>query len=86
MLGGRSSLRGCDMARHLLSPEHVQGSEGHDAEAPDIHHQLCQRLSALCSKVEKKGRTKGEVDAVIRWLTGYDQADLDTLLEGDRDF
>ncbi len=38
------------------------------------------------AKVEKKGRTKGEVDAVIRWLTGYDQADLDTLLEGDTDF
>ncbi|NLK75803.1 MAG: DUF2200 domain-containing protein, partial [Clostridiales bacterium] len=24
-------------------------------------------------KVEKKGRTKDEVDEIIRWLTGYSQ-------------
>ena len=29
------------------------------------------------AKVEKKGRTKDELDAVIRWLTGYDQSELD---------
>ena len=29
------------------------------------------------AKVEKKGRTRDELDAVIRWLTGYDQAELD---------
>ena len=28
------------------------------------------------AKVEKKGRTKGELDAVIRWLTGYDDSEL----------
>ena len=28
------------------------------------------------AKVEKKGRTKGELDAVIEWLTGYDNAEL----------
>jgi hypothetical protein len=28
------------------------------------------------TKVEKKGRTTGELDQVIRWLTGYDQSDL----------
>ena len=28
------------------------------------------------AKVEKKGRTKGELDAVIRWLTGYDESEL----------
>jgi hypothetical protein len=27
-------------------------------------------------KVEKKGRTKDELDTVIRWLTGYDDAGL----------
>lgn len=27
-------------------------------------------------KVERKGRTKDEVDQVISWLTGYDQAGL----------
>ena len=28
------------------------------------------------AKVEKKGRTKDELDAVIRWLTGYDEPEL----------
>jgi hypothetical protein len=29
------------------------------------------------AKVERKGRTRDELDAVIRWLTGYDQSALD---------
>ncbi len=29
------------------------------------------------AKVEKKGRTKAELDEVIEWLTGFDEADLD---------
>lgn len=29
------------------------------------------------AKVEKKGRTKAELDEVIRWLTGYAQKGLD---------
>ena len=28
------------------------------------------------AKAEKKGRTRDEVDQVIRWLTGYDEATL----------
>src|SRR6187402_2318033 len=28
-------------------------------------------------KVEKKGRTKHELDTVITWLTGYDERELD---------
>ena len=28
------------------------------------------------AKVEKKGRTKAELDEVIRWLTGFDDAEL----------
>jgi hypothetical protein len=28
------------------------------------------------AKVEKKGRTKDELDAVICWLTGYDDSEL----------
>ena len=28
------------------------------------------------TKAERKGRTKGEVDEVIRWLTGFDDAEL----------
>lgn len=32
------------------------------------------------TKVEKKGRTKDELDQVIRWLTGYDEAALEERL------
>jgi hypothetical protein len=38
------------------------------------------------AKAEKKGRTKSEVDEIIRWLTGYSQEDLDTLLDDGTDF
>lgn len=38
------------------------------------------------AKAEKKGRMKGEVDEIIRWLTGYGQAELDALLEDGTDF
>lgn len=35
------------------------------------------------TKVEKKGRTRDELDEVIRWLTGFDQASLERhLAEG----
>jgi hypothetical protein len=33
------------------------------------------------AKAEKKGRTKGEVDQIILWLTGYGQTELETQLE-----
>jgi hypothetical protein len=33
----------------------------------------------LVNKATKKGRTKAEVDEVIRWLTGYSQEELDGL-------
>lgn len=37
------------------------------------------------AKAEKKGRTKAEVDEVIRWLTGYSQEQLEAQLERDAD-
>ena len=36
-------------------------------------------------KAEKKGRTKAEVDEIIRWLTGYDQKGLEEQLETQAD-
>ncbi|MFN9951485.1 MAG: DUF2200 family protein, partial [bacterium] len=38
------------------------------------------------AKAGKKGRTKSEVDAVILWLTGYAQADLERHLDAGTDF
>lgn len=38
------------------------------------------------AKAERKGRTKAEVDEIIRWLTGYSDAALGALLAGKTDF
>lgn len=38
------------------------------------------------AKAEKKGRTKSEVDEIIRWLTGYSQSELEAQLENRTDF
>ena len=38
------------------------------------------------AKAEKKGRTKAEVDAVICWLTGYTQRQLEAQLKKQTDF
>jgi hypothetical protein len=37
-------------------------------------------------KAEKKGRTKAEVDEILRWLTGYTQAGLEKQIERQTDF
>ncbi len=37
-------------------------------------------------KVERKGRTKAEVDAIVQWLTGYDEQGIQSQLDGDADF
>ena len=33
------------------------------------------------AKAEKKGRTKAEVDEIVRWLTGYSQQGLEAQIE-----
>lgn len=37
-------------------------------------------------KAEKKGRTKVEVDAIIFWLTGYDEQTLQQQIDKNNDF
>ena len=37
-------------------------------------------------KAERKSRTKDEVDQLIRWLTGYDQAGLQRQIDQGKDF
>lgn len=41
---------------------------------------------AYVAKAERKGRTKAEVDEIIRWLTGYGQKDLESQLKTKTDF
>jgi hypothetical protein len=38
------------------------------------------------TKVQKKGRTKEEVDEIIRWLTGYSQKELESQIKKEVDF
>lgn len=38
------------------------------------------------AKAERKGRTKDEVDEIIRWLTGYDEDGLADQIEAETDF
>ncbi|HET53808.1 MAG TPA: DUF2200 domain-containing protein [Ignavibacteria bacterium] len=38
------------------------------------------------AKAEKKGRTKAEVDEIIRWLTGYSQNKFEAQLKKQTDF
>lgn len=38
------------------------------------------------AKAEKKGRTKTEIDEIIRWLTGYSQKKLEMQLKKQTDF
>jgi hypothetical protein len=37
-------------------------------------------------KVEKKGRTRAELDTVIFWLTGYDEPGLQEVIDRKTDF
>ena len=38
------------------------------------------------AKAEKKGRTKAEVDEILRWLTGYSDSEIDAHLTRETDF
>ena len=40
----------------------------------------------LVAKAEKKERTKSEVDEIIRWLTGYTQAEIEEQLKKQVDY
>ena len=54
-------------------------------------HRICSVSVAsvyphYINKAEKKGRSKAEVDEIIRWLTGYTQKALEAQLEKRSDF
>ncbi len=55
-----------------------------------VHRIFTTSVSAVyphyVTKVERKGRTKAELDQVIEWLTGYDEAALERHLAADTTF
>lgn len=55
-------------------------------ERPKIYMMPFSSIYPLyIQKAEKKGRTKSEVDEIIFWLTGYDEASLHQLLTNETD-
>lgn len=54
---------------------------------PDTHHQRIAKMTfasvypMYLAKVEKKGRTKEELQQVIEWLTGFQNPKLQELIE-----
>jgi hypothetical protein len=60
--------------------------------ASEEHHQRIARMTfagvypLYLQKVEKKGRTRDELHRVIRWLTGFDDAQLQAFLENKATF
>ena len=53
---------------------------------PRIYSMSFARVYPLyIEKAEKKGRTKAEVDEIIRWLTGYGQKQLEAQLKKQTD-
>ena len=82
--------RGVQATRRGRSPGHAElrllGSRGSlvrgDAVSTATGHRIFSTTVAsvyplYLAKVEKKGRTQDELDAVIRWLTGFDEAELE---------
>jgi len=56
-------------------------------EKHNIYKMSVARIYPLyVAKAEKKGRTRAEVDEIIRWLTGYSQEELEAHLEKQTDF
>jgi len=53
---------------------------------PRIYTYLFGNIYPLyITKAERKGRTKTEVDEIIRWLTGYSQEEMETRLSNNTD-
>jgi len=61
-----------------------------EADAKKLHRIYSMSVASVyphyVAKAEKKGRTKAEVDEIIRWLTGYSAKALQTQLDKKTDF
>jgi hypothetical protein len=54
-------------------------SPGHDKRIADMS--FASVYPQYLAKVEKKGRTKGELHQVIKWLTGFNEKKLQELID-----
>ncbi len=75
-------------------PDIASGSPFHGATIPTLmttkHRIFTTSFASVyphyLAKAEKKGRTKAEVDTIIRWLTGYTQRGFEAQLKKKTDF
>lgn len=68
------------------SPDRMQGMK-RDVKNHRIYTMSFSSVYPLyITKAQKKGRTKEEVDQVIRWLTGYTQKKLESQINKNVDF
>ena len=74
-----------DRSTRLMSGLGCSAFYSHDNKTSNFCDDLHERLSPLCRKGRKKGRRKSEVDAVICWLTGYNQRELEGQLKKQKD-
>ena len=56
------------------------------ARHPIFQMAFAKVYPAYVKKAERKDRTKEEVDQIICWLTGYDEAGLQQQIERENDF
>jgi hypothetical protein len=65
----------------------MRTNERRTVDRPRIHAMSFASVYPLyVGKAERKGRTKAEVDTIIRWLTGYSQTQLSAHLRAQTDF
>jgi hypothetical protein len=62
----------------------MHGAKSHDERIATMS--FASVYPHYVAKVEKKGRTKQELDQVIEWLTGYDEGDLERLIRDQATF
>lgn len=77
---------GSSATRTKTAAEKPSSSKASPAKKPRIYTISFASVYPLyVDKVEKKGRTKEELDKVITWLTGYDRAGLKRAIDSKAD-
>ena len=77
-----SSSARCGGSMHRAARRYKSGMAGHRI----FRTSVASVYPHYVRKVEKKGRTKEEVDEILCWLTGYGESELGEQLEQGTDF
>lgn len=81
-----STCMGCTLVEKQSCAPFASGFKGKQMTKPRIYTMSFARIYPLyVAKAEKKGRTKEEVDQIIRWLTGYSQNEVEEIIDNGTD-